>query len=342
MTQKYDFLVFVGRMQPPHKAHIEIIKRALTLSKHVIVLIGSANMPRTIKNPWTWQERKEMITACLTKDEVARTFFSGINDSYSDQDWIRDVQSSVDMATMGYENPQIRMIGHEKDASSYYLNLFPQWGDIIAVENMYGVNSTQIRQQMFELEQIDTTHIPDQVVDMLEAFMNTNHFAILKEEYDYIQKYQLSWAKAPYPPTFVTVDAVVVQSGHVLLVRRRAAPGFGLWAMPGGFLGQNERIEDSMIRELREETKLKVAVPVLKGSIKSSKVFDNPNRSFRGRTITHVFGISLAPGPLPKVKGSDDADKAKWIPLSVFDKMQNQMFEDHFFIVQDILGDLKK
>jgi len=113
--------------------------------------------------------------------------------------------------------------------------------------------------------------------------------------------------------------------------------GKGTWATPGGFIKSNERLEDSMLRELREETKLKVPVPVLRGNIKAREVFDSPNRSLRGRTITHAFLIELPPGPLPKVKGSDDAEKARWVPLSVFEKMQDQMFEDHYTLVNKML-----
>lgn len=53
---------------------------------------------------------------------------------------------------------------------------------------------------------------------------------------------------------FVTVDSIVLKSGHVLLVRRKSAPGKNLFAFPGGYLQQNESLVDCAIRELREET----------------------------------------------------------------------------------------
>ena len=68
------------------------------------------------------------------------------------------------------------------------------------------------------------------------AFVNTPIYDYLKQEHDYILGYRRAWEAAPYPPTFVTTDAVVVQSGHILLIQRKAAPGKGLWALPGGFL----------------------------------------------------------------------------------------------------------
>jgi bifunctional NMN adenylyltransferase/nudix hydrolase len=91
---------------------------------------------------------------------------------------------------------------------------------------------------------------------------------------------------------------------------------------------------DGAIRELKEETKIKVPVPVLKGSIKESKTFDAPNRSTRGRTITQAFYIDLGfDEKLPKVKGSDDAEKAFWVPLNEVVAQRDKFFEDHFHII---------
>ena len=90
-------------------------------------------------------------------------------------------------------------------------------------------------------------------------------------------------------------------------------------------------------RELREETRLKVPEPVLKGSIRKQKVFDDPHRSARGRTITHAFYIELSPNSeLPRVKGSDDAKYAVWLPLAELDPAT--LFEDHYFIIQEMTG----
>jgi len=340
---KYDYIVYIGRFQPPHLAHIELMKQALKQAEHLIVLAGSAMQPRTIKNPWTWQERGDMIRTSLPQTVRDRVMVAPLRDIlYNDQQWAQQVQDTV-IALAGID-AKVGIIGHSKDESSYYLSMFPQW-DLIDVGNIEDIHASDVREALFTMEDDDFDFqvgrkLPTAIHDYLKAFTLTPEFEQLTREYTFINTYKQAWEGAPYAPTFVTVDAVVIQSGHILLVRRRAEPGRGLWALPGGFLDPAERIRQAVVRELREETKIKVPGPVLSGSIKAQDVYDHPSRSLRGRTITHAFLIELPPGPLPKVKGSDDADKARWVPLSTFKSMEDQLFEDHFHIINDMIGKL--
>jgi bifunctional NMN adenylyltransferase/nudix hydrolase len=113
-------------------------------------------------------------------------------------------------------------------------------------------------------------------------------------------------------------------------------PGKGLFAIPGGFINPGETLENAMIRELREETRIKIPEPVLRGSIIASEVFDDPNRSRRGRTITHAYLIHLKnEKKLPHIKGSDDADKAIWVPIDALDS--STLFEDHYRIIKKMI-----
>jgi len=341
--EQYDYLVYIGRFQPSHLAHIETIKIALQQSKNVIILIGSSFQPKTIKNPWSWQERAEMISNSLSHSEKLRVQFAPIaDDAYNNQRWVTQVQKMVE--TLSTEGSHIGMIGHTKDDTSFYLKMFPQWKHV-EVPNINDLHATDIRVALFEhstdffSKQVMPT-LPKAIHEYLLAWKLKPIFEQLKYEYEFIQKYKSAWAVAPYEPIFVTVDAVVVQSGHVLLVKRRSAPGKGLWAIVGGFVNPNETLIDAMLRELREETKIKVPDPILRGNIKIQEVYDHPARSLRGRTITHAYGIELPPGGLPKVKGSDDAEKAQWIPITTIKEMRDQLFEDHYDIIFDMLGRL--
>ncbi|TFG97415.1 bifunctional nicotinamide-nucleotide adenylyltransferase/Nudix hydroxylase [Candidatus Thorarchaeota archaeon] len=338
-TKKYDYAIFIGRFQPLHNGHRKVIQTALAIADKVIVVIGSADQPRTPKNPWTASERSAMIIA-EELDHPNIRIVRVRDQKYNDQKWTASIQAAVAQATFTdswRDKTTFCLIGHNKDESSYYLKMFPQW-ELVDHEMDELVSSTDLRALYFEGKNLKFLKalVPAHVYKTLESFRNTEEFNVLVREYVTIEDYKKSWEVAPYAPTFVTTDAVVVQSGHILLVLRGATPGEGQWALPGGFLNQAETMEDGMIRELREETKLKVPAPVLKGSIKASKVFDYPSRSLRGRTITNAFLIELPSGELPKVKGGDDAKRAKWFPIA--EVKPEEMFEDHFDIISYFLG----
>lgn len=341
-TQRFDALIFIGRFQPPHRGHLDVLRHALSQASRVCILIGSTDRPRTIKDPFSYDERRQMILALLDEDERERVVIAPVQDSmYNDGDWLRWIQDAVASELGDTSGRRIGLIGHEKDASSYYLRMFPQW-EFVETEATEDISATEIREQLFaeRNNSFVSWAVPAPVHEWLEAFRTRPEFAQLKSEAEFIAAYQKAWAAAPYPVTFVTVDALVVHSGHILLVRRRSEPGRGLWALPGGFVNQDERLEAACIRELREETGLKLPEPVLRGSIKDRQVFDHPQRSLRGRTITHAFLFHFPVGELPRVKGGDDADKARWVPLNTFARMRDVMFEDHFDIAYHFLGKL--
>jgi bifunctional NMN adenylyltransferase/nudix hydrolase len=280
----------------------------------------------------------------LSVDDALRVNLAPLQDiSYNDQKWAAGVQNTVAdvIAHQGWTEaaPKIGLIGHIKDSSSYYLKLFPQW-ELVEHNMNEVISATDLRSIMFEGKNIKFLSglLPSCVYEEVVEFTKTDTFAVLVEEYDHIEKYKTAWKAAPYAVNLVTVDACVVQSGHVLLVTRGAYPGKNLLALPGGYLDTQERVVDGMIRELREETKLKVPDPVLRGSVKFTKVYDNPARSLRGRVITHAYLIELPGGNLPPVKGSDDAAKATWVPLSFVEAHPELFFEDHYHIIQDLTG----
>lgn len=338
MSKKYDICVFIGRMQPPTRAHIKAIEKALSIAERVIVILGSANQPRTIKNPFTLDERMDMLEDVFGATKPI-SYYAAQDFMYNDTQWVTLVQGVVDSAIddWGFDKSKICILGHKKDESSFYLDMFPQW-DFVEFDNVDSINATDLRDAYFSGQRYDHMTEYGSIGVKLNTFKDSDHYKRLVREYKHVKAYKKSWENAPYAPTFVTADAVVEQCGHILLVQRKAAPGEGLWALPGGFVNQNERIEDAAIRELREETRLKVPVPVLRGSIEKMEVFDHPQRSLRGRTITHAYLFRLSGNKLPPVRGGDDAKRAKWFSLLDVIKMENQMFEDHMSIIHKMLG----
>ena len=129
-----------------------------------------------------------------------------------------------------------------------------------------------------------------------------------------------------YPRPAVTADCVVITreaEPKVLLIQRGDQPFKGGWAFPGGFMNMDETTEQCAIRELEEETGLKVSKVYQIGAY--SKVDRDP----RGRTITVAY-LAIIDEPVA-VTGQDDAAKAEWWPLS---DLPHLAF-DHYDIMQD-------
>nr|NDG05863.1 NUDIX domain-containing protein [Oxalobacteraceae bacterium] len=317
--KKYDLAVVIGRFQPVHNAHVEMLRRAGEQANRVVIIVGSANRPRTFKNPWLSRERAAMLieaVAPLQKTTGATYHIEhNIDTIYNDQAWVVRVQELVGRHCQ--EGDRVALFGHKKD-SSRKIYFTP---DLCNLNWFRGV-------------------VPESTVAYLRWFKDSPEYNQVVREKEFLEKYKQQQAAYPYPIIFVTADAVVIQSGHVLMVKRGADPGNGLWALPGGFVDAvgDRTMEDAALRELREETGIKVPEKVLRGSIVGNRVFDSPDRSQRGRTITHAFHISLQEGEwnLPKVKGADDAERAQWIPISQL--KSEVIFEDHYDIIMHFLG----
>ncbi|WP_129138356.1 bifunctional nicotinamide-nucleotide adenylyltransferase/Nudix hydroxylase [Modicisalibacter coralii] len=343
----FDCLVFIGRFQPPHLGHLTVIHEALKRARQVIVLIGSAWQARSLRNPWRFEERRDMLRSGFDDDDNARLEIEPLLDAlYNDDVWVRDVQRKVrDIARPCHGKlPRIGLIGASRGQSSYYLSLFPQW-ESVSVPLVDAISASRIRERLFHSRASGSAYLADDaghdlpahVHRALEAFQSTPACDQLLEEQALLEQYRSAWAQAPYPPIFVTVNAVVVQSGHVLLVRRTAAPGKGLYALPGGFIHPQERLLDACLRELKERVRLKVPEPVLKGSLRDQRLFDDPHRSWRGRTLAEAFYFALRPEQqLPRLKATRGGDRASWVALA--DLEPETLFEDHFFIIQNFLG----
>jgi bifunctional NMN adenylyltransferase/nudix hydrolase len=329
--KSFEYCVFIGRFQPFHHGHYELLKDALSRAEKVLIVIGSYRKAPDIDNPFSADEREEMIRAALTTEEEARVQFIYVRDSwYVHNRWLTEVQQLVCDATDGIADENICIIGAE--------NYFPQW-KFFHQKNIDSMpHATKIRDLYFTNDSGYKKHVHPNIATYLENFKNTEDFKSLKASYEYIVAYKAAWDSAPFPATFITVDSIVIKSGHVLVVRRGGNPGKGQIALPGGFLNQDETIQVGAIRELKEETGIKVDRDTLESAISDSKVFDYPRRSLRGRTITHAFLINLGSGPLPIVKGSDDADKAWWMSLSDFATREPEFFEDHFHIISHFVN----
>lgn len=313
------------------------------------------------------QARPHMVIQAVKSDKIQVTVeIYTLNDYlYNDNRWKLEFMTALfsNMSTFTFR-PKHVLLGYKKDASSWYLDEFQEL-DVALTDDPYKammengagtVSATDIRKQFFLNKDLIITDdrvfaanfgfpwsniLPFKVGVFLDLFklQHADDWQYLHDEYKFVEQYKKQWEGSPYPPIFVTTDALVQQGNNILMIKRRTQPGKNMWAMPGGFLKDNELLEAGMLRELREETGLRLPIPVLKRCIANRDVIDNPDRSSRGRTITHVFHIKLdnTANGLPAIRGASDATKAQWIPLHEVMAMKSQIFEDHWDIIAKLI-----
>ena len=133
-----------------------------------------------------------------------------------------------------------------------------------------------------------------------------------------------------YPRPMLTVDTVVFAGDEtnpcVLLVQRRNPPFRGSWALPGGFVEEDEQVVEAAPRELAEETGLQI------GEMRLLGVYDTPGRDPRGWTVSVVYLARVRDEAI--VTGADDAEDARWFAT---DNLPELAF-DHALIVTDALA----
>ena len=131
-----------------------------------------------------------------------------------------------------------------------------------------------------------------------------------------------------YPRPAVTADCVVMTketTPQVLLIERGFDPYKGCWAFPGGFMNMDETTEQCAIRELEEETGMKVT------ELQQIGAYSKVDRDPRGRTVTVAYLIVID-APVA-VTDQDDAAKAQWFPI---DALPPLAF-DHEDIMRDAI-----
>lgn len=376
--KKFDTLVFIGRFSPLHLGHEAVIKTALENAKEVIIVVGSSFTARTERNPFTFDERRAMIKAAFPQPNIkvvpvcdypndddkwvtaVRSLVSGAQAYSPDPMRVGLIGHAKDHTSyylkifapwesIGVKNVDgLNATDIRKELFGKKEGIYSAFGtntiSSMMSEKAYDTMASIIKKNPVVWNTLWSEYHSNLDYKKpykkltradLQAWITDNGFS--ESNLDLLEKFSEEF-RPKFPPVYSTVDTVTVQSGHVLLVKRKHSPGKGLWALPGGFLDQNERTVHGAIRELKEETGIKVPTDVLLGSIADYKVFDDPNRSIRGRTITHVYFIKLKNDiKLPKVKGSDDAEKAVWMPFDDVIKYRDQFFDDHFHMISFFL-----
>ena len=133
-----------------------------------------------------------------------------------------------------------------------------------------------------------------------------------------------------YPRPSVCVDIIVLYKKEaqtfILLIERKYPPFENCWALPGGFIEMNETLEQSALRELKEETGIELS------SLKQFATYGNPGRDPRARTISVIY-YTVLEKQITTLAG-DDAKNTKWVNIK---ELPNLAF-DHKEIINDFFA----
>lgn len=176
----FDYLVFIGRFQPFHLAHMQTIEIALQQSRHVILALGSAQRERNIKNPFLAKEREQMILSNFSEAEQKRIHFIHLVDVYNDEKWVKQVKTLV--GEIVDRNNKVGLIGHFKDESSYYLKLFPEW-EMVELDSLQAAMSATPMREAYYRGEIQTSALPVGTISFLEQFQKTPLYIALRQKY---------------------------------------------------------------------------------------------------------------------------------------------------------------
>jgi 8-oxo-dGTP diphosphatase len=144
-------------------------------------------------------------------------------------------------------------------------------------------------------------------------------------------KYVYDW-----PRPMVTVDAAVfaffTNKVRLLLIKRKKAPFKGKWALPGGFVGIDEELEDAAARELAEEASLADV------KLEQMHTFGTVGRDPRGRQITVVF-MGIVEKGRTRIRAGDDAAEAQWFDI---EELPEDLGFDHNEVAEFALKKLRR
>lgn len=121
-----------------------------------------------------------------------------------------------------------------------------------------------------------------------------------------------------------SVDMIIMQGDQILLGKRKAEPFKGSWGIFGGFIEWDEKPEDAVIRETKEESGLDVI------SMKLLGVYGDPHRHPR-QVITLAYKVEVK----GEAKAGDDIEEIKWVNK---DAIPKDLAFDHNTILKDYLA----
>jgi nicotinamide-nucleotide adenylyltransferase len=289
--------LFIGRFQPLHKGHVEVMKTIAETLDKLVIAIGSSNKSNTQENPFTADEREMMIKLSLNVKNYELVKIPDFDDYPK---WVNYViQNSPHFDVVFSGNAVVKKLFEEK---GYSVQNIPV--------SAY-VSASQIRQMIFD--NADYKHyLPEGTLQILKEMKG-------------VEKIKKIYNKAIYknPPTAVDVVMEYYNPDFkgIILIKRGNEPFKGKWALPGGFQEEGHSFEYTAKKEMREETNLEIEI------LHNLTPRSQPNRDPR----CHVNSIPFVAKASGELKAGDDAAETGIFKL---DNLPDLAF-DHAEIIKE-------
>ena len=149
-------VLFIGRFQPFHKAHLIVVKDILKNFDELIIGIGSSQEKNTLENPFNYNERKTMISKTLKNNKIKNFKIYPIPDFYDDVKWTNFILNKLPKFNIAYSGNEwtIRCFRKHKIKAK-------------KIKLIKGINSTRIRKMMLKNENWQKL-VPNEIADYLK------------------------------------------------------------------------------------------------------------------------------------------------------------------------------
>jgi nicotinamide-nucleotide adenylyltransferase len=166
--------LLVGRLQPIHDGHMDVIKRILEEVDEVVISIGSAQLSHTLKDPFTAGERTMMINKALSENDIppSKYYITPIQDVTRNSLWVAQVKMLTPPFEMIYSgNPLVQRLFIE---AGYQVTTPPLFNREI-------YSGTEVRRRMLLGDDWEAL-LPDAVVDVIREIDGINRLKHISRE----------------------------------------------------------------------------------------------------------------------------------------------------------------
>lgn len=304
----FKHALYIGRFQPPHLAHLQSIQFALEHADQLLILLGSSNLARSHKNPFTVAERRHLLRESIREygqqhgldlgPNLQRLQILALPDFFNSARWAWEVQQMIERHLGSQAQPVL--VGLEKDTSSAYLQWFPDW-ERLPVPHDLSINATDIRTALWSNNKLPS-ETPQAVLRFLESFQKGPHFTRLQAEWNAVQK-----LKSTLTPPLLEERWVWYAGEHIWLQYRTDPIGQDLLAFP--------------------------SCHVMKVPAHADQILKHMGRSIIAPSISYIqFGEPQIP--------SFDASNGRFYDPSILTellKRPQQFFEDHGVFLESLM-----